>query len=115
MKKFLVCLLVAFTSVAAYAVFENLEHFAAGIKIGPDSTGSERLAIYDFDEYATGDCVVIGTLAAGAQATLVIEGVPTIRVESTVLARPMNPASQTNMDKLLIKHVYVSQTKFIFI
>lgn len=84
-------------------------HCPDGIKIGPDteqSSEDDRLPIYDFDEWAVS--IPEFVLAAGAQTWLVVENLSTLRSGSKIMAQPTNP-HVGNMDKLVVKHVRVSQ------
>ncbi len=80
------------------------QHFPDGIKIGPDSTGNERLALYSFDEFIT-DSIDLGTMAPNEVKTIVVSNVPTVRYGDTVIARPLNP--QDNFT-LLVKFAWTS-------
>lgn len=72
----------------------SFTHFPDGIKVGPDSTGNDRLPLFEFDEWLAND-VVVGTLAAGEIKDVEISGVLNIRAGQTVLrARPASTSTE---------------------
>lgn len=83
-----------------------VESFPDGIQIG----GGDRLPIYEFDEWLTGDGVVIGTMSAGEVKTLVISDVENVRLGQTVIkAGPQDFANAgSEYDHLLVLNGWYS-------
>ncbi len=106
---FLKCLITAMLAVCSATVHADFTHLADGVKIGPENSPGDRLALYDFDECVI-DQVEFGTMSAGEVKTITVDIAAvcnTLRYGSTLTARPMNPASNDN-DKLLILHAWAS-------
>lgn len=80
-------------------------HFVDGVKIGPDTTGSERATLYNFGEFCTPSSIDLGIMAANERRILVISNVPGIEFGSTVIARPLNPFW---LQTLLVQHAWTS-------
>lgn len=88
----------------------SVQHFPDGIKIGPDASGNDRLPLFEFDEWLTGDGVVIGTMDANEVKTVVIEGVGNLRLGQTIVkAGPQDPANAgSEYDHLLVLNAWMS-------
>lgn len=82
----------------------SVTNFPDGVKIGPDASGTDRLPLYEFDEYST-DSIVFGTMAANAHQTIVVTSVPNVRAGASIFARLMNPSY---LPHLLVQHCWAS-------
>lgn len=69
----------------------SVQDFPDGIRIGPttNTPSTDRLPLFEFDEWLTLDGVEVGTMAAGEIKEIEVSGIPNMRDGQTILrARP---------------------------
>lgn len=76
-----------------------------GILIGAQNGNSDRIPLFEFNEFVSDETVVLGEMAAGEIRTLTFNDVPFIRLGETCMARPQNPGSYETLE---IRHVWAS-------